>query len=220
MALYSIEPCFHQQSHAQLVVFLLWLHPFIFSRVISPLISSSILGTYRSGEFIYQCLIFFSFHTVHGVLEARILKWFAIPFSSDHILSDFSSMTQPSAWLSFIELDKAVFRVIRLARCLWLGFPSVCPLIPSQCLPSYLCLSCLGWWCLFMAAPAKGSRCSLPVMRGYKISDYMYTDEISWLCDISKLYYLPFIVGLLIYAVKYMPSNKCIFYMLFSGSFS
>ena len=23
-----------------------------------------------------------SFHTVHGVLKARILKWFAIPFSS------------------------------------------------------------------------------------------------------------------------------------------
>ena len=29
------------------------------------------------------------FHTVHGVLEARILKWFAIPFSREwHILSD------------------------------------------------------------------------------------------------------------------------------------
>ena len=29
-----------------------------------------------------QCLIFLPFHTVHGVLKARILKWFAIPFSS------------------------------------------------------------------------------------------------------------------------------------------
>ena len=28
------------------VLFLLWLHPFILSGVISPLISSSILGTY------------------------------------------------------------------------------------------------------------------------------------------------------------------------------
>ena len=27
-------------------------------------------------------LFFLSFHTVHGVLKARILKWFAIPFSS------------------------------------------------------------------------------------------------------------------------------------------
>ena len=34
------------------------------------------------GEFIFQCPIFLPFHTVHGVLKARILKWFAISFSS------------------------------------------------------------------------------------------------------------------------------------------
>ena len=54
--------------------------------------------------------------TVHGVLKARILKWFAIPFSSGHILSDLStifrlSWVAPWAWLSFIELDKAVVLV-------------------------------------------------------------------------------------------------------------
>ena len=27
-------------------------------------------------------VIFFAFHTIHGVLKARILKWFAIPLSS------------------------------------------------------------------------------------------------------------------------------------------
>ena len=64
------------------VLFLLWLHPFILFGVISPLISSSILGTYWPEEFIFQCSIFLPFHTVHGVLKARILKWFAIPFSS------------------------------------------------------------------------------------------------------------------------------------------
>ena len=64
------------------VLFLLWLHPFILSGVISPVISSSILGTYWPGEFIFQCPIFLPFHTVHGVLKARILKWFAISFSS------------------------------------------------------------------------------------------------------------------------------------------
>ena len=53
-----------------------------FLGVISPLISSSIMGTYRPGEFIFQCPIFLLFHTVHGVLKTRILKWFAIPFSS------------------------------------------------------------------------------------------------------------------------------------------
>ena len=64
------------------VLFLLCLHPFFLSGVISPLISSSILGTYRPGEFLFQYPIILPFHTVHGVLKARILKWFAIPFSS------------------------------------------------------------------------------------------------------------------------------------------
>ena len=64
------------------VLFLLWLCLFILSGVISSLISSSILGNYRPGEFIFQCPIFLPFYTVHGVLKARIRKWFAIPFSS------------------------------------------------------------------------------------------------------------------------------------------
>ena len=46
------------------VLFFLWLHPFILSGVISPLITSSIFGTYRPGEFIFQCPIFLPFHTV------------------------------------------------------------------------------------------------------------------------------------------------------------
>ena len=46
------------------------------------LISSKILGTYWPGEFLFQYPIILPFHTVHGVLKARVLKWFAIPFSS------------------------------------------------------------------------------------------------------------------------------------------
>ena len=67
------------------------------------------MGIYRPGEF-----IFLPFLNVHGVLIARILKWFAIPFSSHHILSELSTMTPPSLVAlhgmahSFIELDKAV----------------------------------------------------------------------------------------------------------------
>ena len=64
------------------VSFLLWLHPFIISGVISPLISCSILGTYRPREFLFQYPIILPFHTVHGVLKARILKWFSISFFS------------------------------------------------------------------------------------------------------------------------------------------
>ena len=83
---------FYHQSYPQLGLFLLWFHLFILSEVISPLISSSILGTYWSGEcpspgqcldsILFQCPIILPFHTVHGVLKAKILKWFAIPFSS------------------------------------------------------------------------------------------------------------------------------------------
>ena len=50
---------------------MLWLHPFILSGVISPLISRSILGTYQPGEFIFPYPIFLPSHTVHGVLKAR-----------------------------------------------------------------------------------------------------------------------------------------------------
>ena len=64
------------------VSFLRWLNCFIPSGVISPLFSSSMSGTYWPGEFIFQCHIFLPFHTVQGVLKARILKWLAIPFSS------------------------------------------------------------------------------------------------------------------------------------------
>ena len=113
------------------IIFLLWLHPFILSGVISPLISSSILGTYQPGEFLIQYPIILPFHTVHGVLKARILKWFAIPFSSGpcfvRTLHHEPSILGGPTWhgSSFIELDKTVVHVIRLVSFLWLWF-SVC----------------------------------------------------------------------------------------------
>ena len=108
------------------VLFLLWLHPFILFGVISALISSSILGPYYRGvigEFLFQYRIILPFHTFHGVLKARILKWFAIPFSSgQHSVRphhhDPPAWVAPQAWLSFIELDKTVVCVIRLASFL------------------------------------------------------------------------------------------------------
>ena len=42
--------------------------------VISPLTSSSILGTYRPGEYLFQYPTILPFHTVHVVLKARILR--------------------------------------------------------------------------------------------------------------------------------------------------
>ena len=58
-------------------------------------------------------------------------------------------------WLSFIELDKAVVRVIRLTSFLWLWFQCVCPLMPScntYCL-TWVSLT-LDMGHLFTAAPA------------------------------------------------------------------
>ena len=77
------------------VLFLLWLHLFNLSGVISLFFSSSILGTYLPGEFIFQCHIFLPFHTVHGLLKAIILKWFAFPSPVEHVLLELSIMTCP-----------------------------------------------------------------------------------------------------------------------------
>ena len=67
------------------VFFLLWLHPFILSGVISPLISSSILGTYWPGEFLFQ---------YHLQLFLRLFKLFL----SFHIFQD-SCFPSPSSLL-------------------------------------------------------------------------------------------------------------------------
>ena len=66
--------------------------------------------------------------SVHGVLNARILKWFPIPFSSGQRLSELSTMTCLS-WVAlhsmahgFTELDKAMVHVISLISFMWLWF--------------------------------------------------------------------------------------------------
>ena len=110
------------------LLFLLWLHLFILSWVISPLISSSILGTYRPGEFIFQCPFFCLFILFMGF--SRQEYWSSLPFPSplDDALSELSTMTHLS-WLSdsFLELDKAVVHVIRLVSFLWWWFSVYLP---------------------------------------------------------------------------------------------
>ena len=151
------------------VLFLLWLHPFILSGVIAPLISSSILGTYWPKEFLFQYPIILPFHTVHGV--SRQEYWSGLPFPSpmDHILSDISTMTHLSgwphkAWLSFTELDKTVGHVTRLASCLWLWFQSVCPLMTS--LSAYH----LTWISLTSPSTEKCGQEELPHVQGQGLS--------------------------------------------------
>ena len=39
-------------------------------------------SSFSALSFCLQCPIYLPFYTVHGIFKARILKWFAIPFSS------------------------------------------------------------------------------------------------------------------------------------------
>ena len=48
---------------------------------VSPSISHEVMGP-DTMILVFWVLIILPFHTVHGVLKATILKWFAIPFSS------------------------------------------------------------------------------------------------------------------------------------------
>ena len=65
--------------------------------------------------------------------------WKGLPFPSPWTTFCQTSPPWPAhlgwsymTWLSFIELDKAVVRVIRLTSFLWLCFQCVCPLMPSR----------------------------------------------------------------------------------------
>ena len=110
------------------LLFLLWLHLFILSGFISPLISSSILGTYQPGASSFSVLCFCLFILFVGF--SRQKYWGGLPFSSpvDHVLLELSTMTCLS-WVvlwgvahSFFELDKAVVHVISLISFLWFWF--------------------------------------------------------------------------------------------------
>ena len=52
------------------------------------------------GGHIFPCHIFLSFHTVRGVLEARILRWFAIAFSLNCLVH------------GFIEIHKVMLNIL------------------------------------------------------------------------------------------------------------
>ena len=141
IALYSIGLSFHHQSHHSWVLFLLWLPLFILFAVISPLISRSILCTYRPVEFISSSfsVLYFSFFMLFLVFS-RQEYWSGLPILSpvDHILSEFSTVTHLS-WValqgmshSFIELDKGMVHVISLVSFLWLWFSFCLPLMDKD----------------------------------------------------------------------------------------
>ena len=113
------------------VLFLLWLHLVILSGVISPLISSSILGTWGVHLSVSSFCLFVLFM---GFSRQEYWSGLQFPSPVDQSLSELSTMTCLS-WVSlhsmahtFVELDKAVVHVISFISFLWLWF--------SLCLPS------------------------------------------------------------------------------------
>ena len=83
------------------------------------------------------------------------------------------------AWISFLELDKAVVHVIRLASFLWLWFQSVCPLMPSLSAYHLAGVSLtLDMGYLFTAAPAKHSHGFLPWMWGISSQPPLLTLDV------------------------------------------
>ena len=62
----------------------LWPSRFVLTGATSkcpPLFPSSILDTFQPAGLVFWCCVFLPFHTVHGILQARILEWFSISSS-------------------------------------------------------------------------------------------------------------------------------------------
>ena len=80
--------------------------------------SSSILGTYLSGEFIFPCHIFCLCILFVGFSRQESRSDLPFPSPVNHVVSDVSTMTRPS-WVplqsmahGFNELDKAVVHML------------------------------------------------------------------------------------------------------------
>ena len=121
-AFYSIGPCFYYQSHPQLGIVFALFHPFILELFLfwSPVAywAPTDLGS-SSFSILSLCLFICSWDSQGKNTEVvchSLLQW-----------TTFCQTSPPwpirlgwlyMAWLSFIELDKAVVRVIRLASFL------------------------------------------------------------------------------------------------------
>ena len=104
--------------HPQLGVVFALLYFFIISGIISPFFSSSILGTYWPGDFIFQCHIFLSFYTVHMFSRQEHWSGLPFPFSFDHVLSELSTTTHPS-WVALHSMERLVLVLSGLYHFLW-----------------------------------------------------------------------------------------------------
>ena len=121
---YCIGPCFYHWSHPQLgIVFALAPSLHSFRSYFSTDLQEHI-GHLLTSAVPLSVSYHLPFHTVHGVLKGRILKWFAVPFPVDHILSDLSTMIRPS-WVA--PQGMALFHWVRQGCSLvWLDWLVFC----------------------------------------------------------------------------------------------
>ena len=116
------------------VLFLLRLHLFILSGVISSLISSSILGTYHLGSPSFSVLSFCLFILFMGL--SRQEYWSGLPFLSplDHILSEITRWSiLTSDWLYSLQPKMEKLYTVRKNKTRsWLSLRSWTPYCQIQ----------------------------------------------------------------------------------------
>ena len=184
IALYSSDLASITSHIHSRILFLLWLHPFIFSGVISSLISSSILGTYRPGEFL-SLSYHFAFSYCSWGSEGKNTEVACPPFSSGphfvrplHHDPPVLGCSTGMAWFHWVRQGCGP-SVIRLTSFLWVWFQCVCPLMLSYNTYHLTWVSLtLGVGYLFTAAPAKHSCCSLPWTRGISLPPLFLTFNV------------------------------------------
>ena len=110
---YSIEFCLPPDTSTTVCCFCFDLASSLFLELLVIALCSSPVAYWTPSELgwlIFWCHIFWTFHTEHGVLAARLLEWVAISSSNDYAFLEFFTMTCLS-WValhgmahSFIEL--------------------------------------------------------------------------------------------------------------------
>ena len=108
-----------------------------------PPISSSILSTYQPGEFILQCPICLPFHTVYGVLKARMLKWLSLIM---HVqFSCFKQNTHTHTTQSDRLFKYPNYFLCTVIICLHLSLPFPVIILVEGILIQTICFTSTNW---------------------------------------------------------------------------
>ena len=162
-------------SHIHIwVLFLLWLHPFFLELFLhwSPVAYWALTNLGSALSVSYH----FAFSYCSWGSQGKNTEMVCHPLLQ---WTTFCQTSPPwpihlgwphTAWLSFIELDKAMVCVIRLTSFLWLWFQCVCPLMTLQHLPSYLGVSYLGCGVSLHGCSSKVHPLLLTLEEGYLLT--------------------------------------------------